>query len=97
MTRPDAHAEEPDLAPLAVTITDATTERGLPERDFGPSLTPSGAAWVADVALRRSAKRGSHPGRRRRAASAGPAAGLSANLVGDGEEHHPGALGRAGP
>jgi DNA-binding transcriptional ArsR family regulator len=40
---------------LSVAITDAMTERGLLSWEFGPTLTPSGAAWLADLGIARQA------------------------------------------
>ncbi|MEU5085085.1 MULTISPECIES: ArsR/SmtB family transcription factor [Streptomyces] len=40
---------------LSVAITDAMTEQGFLEWDFGPALTPSGAAWLADTGITQEA------------------------------------------
>lgn len=36
---------------LSVALTDAMTERGYLGWEFGPSLTPSGTAWLADLGV----------------------------------------------
>ncbi|WP_282795030.1 helix-turn-helix domain-containing protein [Streptomyces sp. CC224B] len=36
---------------LSVAITDAMTEQGFLDWEFGPVLTPSGAAWLADTGI----------------------------------------------
>jgi DNA-binding transcriptional ArsR family regulator len=36
---------------LSVALTDAMTERGFLDWEFGPSLTPSGIAWLADLGV----------------------------------------------
>ncbi|CAM5573611.1 ArsR family transcriptional regulator OS=Streptomyces glaucescens OX=1907 GN=SGLAU_07470 PE=4 SV=1 [Streptomyces glaucescens] len=36
---------------LSVALTDAMTERGHLDWEFGPSLTPSGTAWLADLGI----------------------------------------------
>ena len=36
---------------LSVALTDAMTERGYLVWEFGPSLTPSGTAWLADLGI----------------------------------------------
>ncbi|MFC5150070.1 ArsR/SmtB family transcription factor, partial [Streptomyces aureoversilis] len=36
---------------LSVAITDAMTEQGFLDSEFGPVLTPSGAAWLTDTGI----------------------------------------------